>query len=155
MTTLPIKYRPQYFDEVAGNKDAVAQCEAILKRSLATIPRSWLFTGPSGTGKTTLARILRYELDCSDADFHEFNTSNTRGIDTIREITSKARLSPMDGKIQVYLLDECHQLTKDAQNALLKALEDTPKHTFFMLCTTNPEKSRSYLRRPHPLKPVL
>ena len=140
MTTLPLKYRPNYFKEVYGNEDAINISQSMVQRELNDIPRSWLFTGPSGTGKTTLARIIRYELDCADTDFHEYNTSNTRGIDDIRDITSKARLAPMDGKIQVYLLDECHQLTKDAQNALLKGLEDTPKHTFFMLCTTNPEK---------------
>lgn len=137
---LPLKYRPKYFTEVFGNEHAIQQVVSILNRPIKSMPKAWLFTGESGTGKTTMVRIIKEELGCSDTDFHEYNSSNTRGIDTIREISNQARMSPMDGKIKMFLFDECHQWTKDASNAILKLLEDGPSNTFFFLATTNPEK---------------
>lgn len=91
-------------------------------------------------GKTTLARIAATLIGCVPDDVQEYNSSNTRGIDTIREIAQNCLYSPMSGKVKVYIIDECHRMTKDAQNALLKTLEDTPKHVFFFLCTTDPEQ---------------
>jgi len=136
----PLKYRPQYFDEVVGNKSTIAAIESILKKDTSKIPNSWLFVGESGCGKTTLARIVKEELGCEDMSFYEYNASNTRGIDTIRKIQEAAVLAPRAGSVKVYLLDEAHEITKIAQNALLKLLEDTPKNTYFFLATTNPEK---------------
>lgn len=137
---LHFRFRPDNFDEMVGNESSIEMVKAILDRELEAIPRTWLFTGESGTGKTTIARIMRKWLNCSNADFHEFNSSNTRGIDTIREISTKARLAAMDGDIKIYLLDEFHMATPQAQQAALKMLEDTPPNTFFFLATTNPEK---------------
>ncbi len=138
---LHFKYRPQTFDELAGNESAIDMIISILDREdFNAIPRTWLLTGESGTGKTTVARIMKTELKCSNADFHEFNASNTRGIDTIREISSIARLAPMDSDCKIFLLDECHMLTPQAMQSALKMLEDTPSNTFFFLATTNPEK---------------
>ncbi len=91
-------------------------------------------------GKTTLARIVKDELGCDVMDFKEYNSSNTRGIDTIRKLQEKASLYPRNGEIKVYLLDEIHMATKEAMNALLKLLEDPPAYVYFFLCTTNPEK---------------
>ena len=99
-----------------------------------------LFTGPSGCGKTTLARIVAKNIGCGTYDLHEVNCADFRGIDTIREIRDAMQLSPMSGKCLVWIIDEAHQLSKDAQHAFLKMLEDTPEHVHFMLATTEPTK---------------
>jgi len=109
-------------------------------------PHTILFTGPSGCGKTTIARILRKKVKCDDFDFIEMNASESRGIDTVRDIKSNVGKSPMGGKSRVFLIDECHQLTPDAQNALLKVLEDTPDHVYFFLATTDPQKLKTTVR---------
>lgn len=137
-TELYKKHRPSTLARVIGNEGTVKSLENMLKRE--TVPHTLLFHGPSGCGKTTLARILKDELQCNDMDFKEMNCSDFRGIDTIRDIRSTMNLSPTGGKCRVWLLDEVHQLSKDAQNAALKMLEDTPAHIYFMLCTTDPQK---------------
>lgn len=138
--SLPLKYRPRSFDEIYGNDAAIKSVMSMLDREMPSIPRAWLFTGASGCGKTTIIRIIAKDLGVSEVDYHEYNASNTNGVDTIREINATSRLSPMGGKVKVILLDECHMLTNQAQNAMLKLLEDSPKNTFFFLATTNPEK---------------
>lgn len=144
---LHIKHRPKYLEDIFGNKETVSMISSILGReTLDLIPHAFLFQGPAGTGKTTIARIIRDELGCSNLDYHEFNASDTRGIDTIRNIQSKSRLAPVDGDVKVYLLDELHQITGPAQEAALKLLEDAPNNVFFLLCTTNPEKLKKTLK---------
>lgn len=137
---LPILYRPTRFDEVVGNEATIKSMISLLEKPMEKIPHAWLFTGDSGCGKTTLARIAKDEMGCDAMDFKEYNASDDRGIGTIRGIKEKASLYPRNGKIKVYLLDEAHMLTKEAQNALLKLLEDPPSFVYFFLCTTNPEK---------------
>jgi len=132
------EFRPASFKHVIGQPEAVKILQGFLDDG--SMPHALLFTGPSGCGKTTLARILQKELECSDQDFDEKNAANFRGIDTVREIAQRMHLHPIGGKVRIYLIDECHQLTKDAQNMLLKMLEDTPKHVYFMLATTDPVK---------------
>lgn len=139
---LHIDCRPATLDAVIGNdgiKEAIKAKFLPTEGGLYDPPHSVLFVGPSGCGKTTLARIVAGMLGCSPSDIQEFNSSNTRGIDTIREIAQNSMYAPMSGKVKVYILDEVHRMTKDAQNALLKLLEDTPKHVFFLLATTDPE----------------
>ncbi len=132
-----IDNRPKTLNEVIGNEGVKESIKAVFEQE--DRPHTSLFIGPSGCGKTTLARIVARMIGCSPDDIQEYNSSNTRGIDTIREIAQNSMYAPMSGKVKVYLLDEVHRMTKDAQNALLKLLEDTPKHVYFLLCTTDPE----------------
>ena len=137
--SLHIDYRPKTLKEVEGNRSTVEALQAILSRE-KDLPHAFLFLGPSGCGKTTLGRIVANELGCAPADMREVDVADFRGIDTIRDIRQQARLKPMAGPVRVWLLDEVQKMTGDAQSALLKILEDTPPHVFFILCTTNPEK---------------
>lgn len=132
------KHRPQSLDRVVGNSGTIASLRNMIERK--TLPHSLLFTGPSGCGKTTLARIVTKELQCHDLDYAEINSSSFRGIDTIRDIQRLMNLAPAAGPVRVWLLDEVHKLSNDAQNSALKMLEDTPSHVYFLLCTTDPQK---------------
>lgn len=129
------KYRPQSFDDVVGNVQAIKALKTLLDKP--DHPHVYLFSGDAGCGKTTLARIMAKSLN---AEVIEYNSSNTRGIDTAREIIENIQYAPMDGKPLFYILDEVHKSTSDYMNAMLKPLEDYPKHAYFALCTTNPEK---------------
>ena len=137
--SLAVKYRPAKLKDIVGNESVVQSLRALFERG-EDFPHALLFTGPSGSGKTTCARIVAKFLKCSEWDFREMNTADFRGIDSAREIIQQMQLSPMNGPCRVWLLDECSQITKDAQNALLKALEDCPAHVYFLLATTDPEK---------------
>lgn len=136
---LHLKYRPQNFEEFIGNEATIDSLQSIVARESGDV-RAFLFTGKSGCGKTTLARIIGNELGCDSIDFLEYNSANVRGIDTIRDIAESCRYAPMSGKVKIFLLDEVHKTTNEAQNALLKLLEDTPKYVRFILCTTDPGK---------------
>lgn len=144
VTELYRQHRPTTFNEVRGQKQAVR----ILHDAVATgkVPHALLFTGPSGCGKTTLARIMQHKLGCSDQDFTEINAADFRGIEMVREIRNRMLLHPIGGKCRIWLIDECHQLSKDAQNAMLKLLEDPPGHVYFFLPTTDPAKLITTLR---------
>lgn len=135
---LHLDYRPKTLKKVVGQDATVAALKTVLARE--DIPHAFLFHGPSGCGKTTLARIVAKRLGCSEMDLKELNVADVRGIDSVREIASLMALRPMGGDARVWVLDECHALTKDAQNALLKPLEDCPDHVYFILCTTDPQK---------------
>ncbi len=136
--SLAVKYRPKLLKDMVGNPATIQSLRSLIERP--ELPHSLLFTGPSGTGKTTLARIVAARLKASQFDFAENNAADFRGIDSVRDILRQMCFAPMDGNARVWLLDECHQLSKDAQHALLKALEEPPKHVYFLLATTEPEK---------------
>ncbi len=137
MKELYKRFRPKSLKAIIGNESTVNALSNMIAKE--TVPHTMLFFGPSGCGKTTLARILQTELECSDLDFKEMNCSANRGIDDIREIQRRMNMAPT-GKCRIWLLDEVHMLTREAQNAALKILEDTPRHVYFFLCTTDPQK---------------
>ena len=140
MADLAEKYRPKCWEEVINQDKIVASLQAVLAREEGP-PHAFLFTGPKGCGKTTIGELIRDYLGVTSLNYNYYNTSNTRGIDTIREIDQKCKFRPMGGELyRYYLMDECAELTKSAQNAFLPLLERSPKHVIFCLCTTDPEK---------------
>ena len=132
------KYRPKNLSELIGQDSSVRTLQSFLKGK--KVPHAILLTGPSGCGKTTAARILRRSLGCNKSDYQEINSAEARGIDTIRDIHRRLGLAPVSGSCRIWVLDEVHKLTGDAQTALLKTLEDGPSHVYFMLATTDPHK---------------
>lgn len=137
--TLYLKYRPPNLAEIRGNSEVIDILEEMLSDK-KTCPHAFLLHGPRGIGKTTIGRIIGNRLKCKGQDFREVDSADFRGIDTIREIRKQSQFAPLEGDCRVWLIDECHKLTNDAQNALLKILEDTPPHVYFVLCTTEPVK---------------
>ena len=155
MTALYRKYRPQDFDEVVGQEAVVRTLRNAVEAG--QVRQAYLFAGPRGTGKTSLARILAKALNCAQGptptpdktchacvaiangtslDVVEMDAASQRGIDDIREIRERVVLQPVEGRHKVYILDEAHQLTDAAFNALLKLIEEPPPHLVFVFCTT-------------------
>jgi DNA polymerase-3 subunit gamma/tau len=153
------KYRPQDFDEVVGQEAIVRTLKNAI--SSGQLRQAYLFAGPRGTGKTSLARILAKGLNCvqgptptpdkvcnacvtiangTSLDVVEMDAASQRGIDDIREIRERVVLQPAEGRYKVYILDEAHQLTDAAWNALLKLIEEPPPHLVFVFCTTDLSK---------------
>lgn len=138
MTELYKKYRPKRFEDLIGCTSTATALAAMVEKG--TLPHTILLSGPSGTGKTTIARILKGALECHDFDYQEINSAKNRGIDTMRDIERTMYNAPAAGPCRVYLFDEFHKCTNDAQNAALKMMEDTPKHVYFILATTESNK---------------
>lgn len=151
MSSLPIDYRPTDFDEFYGSGLSIKTLKSKMEKD--DPPHSYLIHGPSGCGKTTLGRIAASWLINTDdvennMNFTELDAASFGLKDTVRNIRKKMKMAPIGGyKARVWLLDECHKLTPDAQEAMLKALEDTPGHVYFILATTEPGKLKITLKR--------
>ncbi len=154
------KWRPQVWDEVVGQSHVTTTLRnAILYHRVA---HAYLFTGPRGVGKTSVARILAKALNCTNESLHsrpcnacencvditngrsmdvfEIDGASNRGIDEIRNLRETIRYAPTQGKYKIYIIDEVHMLTAEAFNALLKTLEEPPEHVIFVFATTEPHK---------------
>jgi DNA polymerase III subunit gamma/tau len=152
------KYRPQGFDDVVGQEPIVRTLRNAIEHD--QVRQAYLFAGPRGTGKTSMARILAKALNCTGSerptanpdktchscvaiangtslDVVEMDAASQRGIDDIREIRERVVLQPVEGRFKIYILDEAHQLTDAAWNALLKLIEEPPPHLVFVFCTTD------------------
>jgi DNA polymerase-3 subunit gamma/tau len=132
------KYRPTKLEHLVGQAGAVKVLDGFLRAK--KVPHAILLHGPSGCGKTTVARILKEAVGADDHNFMELNAADFKGIDTVREIRNTYKLGVMGGGNRLFLFDEAHKLTNDAQNALLKMLEDPPASAYFVLATTEPNK---------------
>ncbi|MBN2015960.1 DNA polymerase III subunit gamma/tau [Candidatus Dojkabacteria bacterium] len=159
MQTLYRKYRPQDFKQIFGQVPIVK----VLSKQVEDdkVGHAYMFAGPRGTGKTSVARVLSKAVNCKRVskgnpckrcvscksieqgrflDLIEIDAASNRGIDEIRRLRERVNFSPSEGKYKVYIIDEVHMLTKDAFNALLKTLEEPPAHIIFILATTEPDK---------------
>jgi DNA polymerase-3 subunit gamma/tau len=153
------KYRPQRFEEVVGQEHVTRTLIQAIRQN--RIAHAYLFCGPRGTGKTTIARIFAKCLNCTGGpkvdfdendpkcreiaegrslDVLEIDAASNRGIDEIRELRETCKYAPVSSRFKIYIIDEVHMLTKEAFNALLKTLEEPPEHVKFMFATTDPEK---------------
>jgi DNA polymerase III subunit gamma/tau len=167
VTALYRKYRPQGFVEVVGQEAVVRTLQNAVEHG--QVRQAYLFGGPRGTGKTSMARILAKALNCAGTpgpspspdktcpvclaiangtslDVVEMDAASQRGIDDVREIRERVVLQPVEGRYKIYILDEAHQLTDAAWQALLKLIEEPPPHLVFVFCTTEPQKVLATVR---------
>lgn len=150
-------YRPQTFKEVAGQEHVVTTLQNAIKEN--RISHAYLFAGPRGTGKTTVAKLLAKALNCTGEyppcdicsnckaisvgehpDVIEIDAASNNGVDEVRDLIDKVKYAPINGKYKVYIIDEVHMMSTGAFNALLKTLEEPPAHIVFVLATTEPHK---------------
>lgn len=128
------KYRPKNFGEVLGQDHITKVLESSIKDD--KVSHAYLFVGSRGTGKTSVARIFAKEIGVSVNDLYEIDAASNRGIEDIKTLRDGVRVLPFDSKFKIYIIDEVHMLSKDAWGALLKTLEEPPKHVIFILATT-------------------
>src|SRR5574344_30536 len=152
------KYRSNTFDELVGQKPVIQTLENALKNN--KIAHAYLFSGPRGTGKTSIARLFAKALNCEEGIGHQCNTcencvqigegihpdvieidaASNSGVDEVRNLIDQVKYAPIKGRYKVYIIDEVHMMSNNAFNALLKTLEEPPSYVVFILCTTEPYK---------------
>ena len=142
MSYLTDKYRPDCFDDIVGNQATIRSIQAMLARPFEAIPHTWLLFGPPGCGKTTLGRIILRLIGCRGMDYVEHDSAHLRGVDAMRRIRDNSAYPPIDpeNRARGWLFDECHKISKDGKDDLLKLTEEPPPHAFFVFATTNPEE---------------
>ena len=152
------KYRPSNFEEVVGQRQIIQTLKnAVLHNRIS---HAYLFCGPRGTGKTSIAKIFARMLNCTDPqnapcnqcpnckmalsnshpDIIEIDAASNNGVDEVRNLIERVKYAPMEGKYKVYIIDEVHMMTTGAFNALLKTIEEPPEHVIFIFATTEPNK---------------
>lgn len=136
--SLSVRYRPKTFDDLTEQ----SAIKIILEQQIETksFQHAYLFTGPAGCGKTTSARIFANKINEEKGNPIEVDAASNSGVDNIRQIIEDAKRKPLDADYKIFIVDECHSLSNGAWQALLKTLEEPPKFTIFIFCTTNPEK---------------
>lgn len=135
---LAVKYRPKVFEDMTEQ----SAIKDILTNQIntRTFQHGYLFTGPAGTGKTTSARIFANMINNGKGNPIEVDAASNSGVDNIRQIIEDAKRKPLDAEYKIFIVDECHSLSNGAWQALLKTLEEPPKFTIFIFCTTDPQK---------------
>lgn len=136
--TLAVKYRPHTFEDVVEQGAIIDILNDQIKTG--TFKQAYLFCGPAGCGKTTAARIFANDINKGKGNPIEVDAASNNGVDNVREIIDGARRKALDSDYKVYIIDECHMLSTGAWNAMLKLLEEPPKTTVFIMCTTDPQK---------------
>ena len=136
--SLAVKYRPHTWDDLVEQ----TEIKTILKNQLETgdVKNAYLFCGPAGDGKTTTARIFANEINKGQGNPIELDAASNNSVDDVREIIQQARTASLDSEYKIFVLDECHSLSSNAWQAMLKLLEEPPAKSIFIMCTTNPEK---------------
>ena len=138
MQSLATRYRPKTLEEVCSQASIIK----ILKKQIQTgqIKNCYLLCGPSGTGKTTIARILAYLINEGKGEPIEIDAASNNSVDNVRNLIDQAHERAIGCKYKIFIIDECHMITPQGWNAFLKCIEEPPAFTIFIFCTTDPQK---------------